>query len=121
LFFLFVARRLAVLSEPIVAAPALAGRLGAAARPRALSAAPWVKHSLLGSNTLTFSGPNGQTDAVTPSFRAQANSGSTLLSLLLHGAGVGVLPEHALREHSRWGLSFPTPHRDQPAVADLTA
>jgi DNA-binding transcriptional LysR family regulator len=99
----FVARKLAVLNEPIVASPALAGRLGMAARPGALLDAPWVKHSLLVGNTLSFTGPNGQTDAVAPSFRAETNSGSTLLSLLLHGAGVGVLPEHALREHLQTG------------------
>jgi DNA-binding transcriptional LysR family regulator len=62
-----------------------------------------VKHSLLPGGTLSFTGPGGQRDQVTPAFRAEANSGSTLLSLLLHGAGVGVLPEHALREHLHTG------------------
>lgn len=99
----FVARKLAVLNEPIVATPSLAGRLGAVSRPRGLSGAPWVKHSLLGGNTLTFKGPNREREAITPSFRAEANSGSTLLSLLLHGAGVGFFPEHALREHLHSG------------------
>ncbi len=95
----FVARKLAVLEEPIVAAPALAGQLGAAARPSALADAPWVRHSLLSTATLRFTGPGGRRDELKPTFRAQANTGSTLLSLLLHGAGVGVLPEHAIREH----------------------
>jgi DNA-binding transcriptional LysR family regulator len=99
----FVARTLAVLNEPLVAAPALAGRLGPVSRPVELSAAPWVKHSLLGGRTLTFTGPHGRSETLTPVFRAQANTGSTLLSLLLHGAGVGAFPEHALREHLHAG------------------
>ena len=31
--------------------------------------------------------------------RSESNWGATVLSLLLHGAGGGVLPEHAIREH----------------------
>lgn len=94
----FVARRLATLSEPIVASPALAGALGRPARPRDLAGAPWVRHSLVSGATLRFSGPGGASDEIAPSFRAEANTGATVLSLLLSGAGVGVLPEHALRE-----------------------
>lgn len=95
----FVVRKLAMLREPIVAAPALAERFGGATRPRELVDAPWVRHGLLAAHSLRFTGPRGAVDDLTPCFRAEANSGSTLLSLLLHGAGVGVLPEHALREH----------------------
>jgi DNA-binding transcriptional LysR family regulator len=39
----FVARKLATLDEPIVAAPALAEALGPVTRPRELAAAPWVR------------------------------------------------------------------------------
>lgn len=99
----FTVRKLAVLSEPIVAAPALADQLGAITHPRELDRAPWVRHSLLNIAALRFHGPAGASVELTPKFRAEANSGSTLLSLLLHGAGVGVLPEHALREHVHAG------------------
>ncbi len=40
---------------------------------------------------------------IAPAVRAEANSGATVLSLLLHGAGVSVLPEDALREHLHEG------------------
>jgi len=59
-----------------------------------------VRHSLLkGSRTLRFTGPGGAVDEVTPDVRAEANTGLSLLSLLLGGAGVGCLPEYLLREH----------------------
>lgn len=99
----YTVRRLAVLGEPIVAAPALAGRWGRAERPADLSDAPWLRHALLATATLRFTGPDGQTSSVSPQFRVEANAGSTLLALLLHGAAIGVLPEHALREHIRAG------------------
>lgn len=99
----FVARRLAVLEEPIVAAPQVAERLGKVERPRDLAGAPWVRHSLLGSQSMRFSGPDGAHEELNPTVRAEANTGPTILSLLLHGAGVGVLPEHALHEHLRAG------------------
>lgn len=99
----FVARRLAHLEEPIVAAPALADRYSAASLPRELTDAPWVRHSLVMGPTLRFHGPHGARDELSPRFRAEANNGATLVSLLLHGAGIGVMPEHALREHIRDG------------------
>ncbi|MFO0560902.1 MAG: LysR family transcriptional regulator [Polyangiales bacterium] len=99
----FVARRLARLEEPIVAAPSIAERFSSASSPRELAHAPWVKHSLVMGTTLRFHGPHEARDEVTPRFRAEANNGATLVSLLVHGAGVGVMPEHALREHIRDG------------------
>lgn len=99
----FVVRKLCTLREPIVAAPALADRLGEVRRPRDLAAAPWVRHALVSGPTLRFLGPGGAAEELVPVVRAEANSGATLLSLLLHGAGVGVLPEHAVREHLHGG------------------
>jgi DNA-binding transcriptional LysR family regulator len=99
----FVVRKLATLIEPIVAAPALAEAFGRATRPRELAAAPWVRHSLVSSGAMRFLGPGGAIEEISPAVRAEANSGATMLSLLLHGAGVGVLPEHALREHLHEG------------------
>jgi DNA-binding transcriptional LysR family regulator len=52
---------------------------------------------------MRFVGPGGAIEELAPQVRAEANSGATVLSLLLHGAGVGVLPEHALREHLHEG------------------
>jgi DNA-binding transcriptional LysR family regulator len=98
-----ILRRLAVLSEPIVAAPALADTLGQIARPRDLATAPWVRHSLVSTATLRFLGPGGAREDITPLVRAEADAGTTVLSLLLGGAGAGVLPEHALREHLHAG------------------
>ncbi len=96
-------RRLAVLSEPIVAAPAVVDALGRVSRPRDLAAAPWVRHSLVATTTMRFLGPGGARDELVPVVRAEADAGATVLSLLLNGAGVGVLPEHALREHLHAG------------------
>lgn len=99
----FVVRKLAVLREPIVAAPALADALAGATRPRELAGAPWVRHSLVAGPVLQFVGPGGAREEITPEVRAEANTGATVLSLLLAGAGVGVLPEHLVREHVRDG------------------
>ena len=95
----FVVRKLAQFREPIVAAPDLADTLGPVSRPRDLAQAPWVGHSLIVGASLRFSGPGGARDEISPRMVAEADTGATLLSLLLSGAGVGVLPEHALREH----------------------
>jgi DNA-binding transcriptional LysR family regulator len=99
----FVVRKLAVLIEPIVAAPSLAETLGPVSRPRDLAGAPWVRHALVSATSMRFLGPGGASEEIVPLVRAEANSGATVLSLLLNGAGVGVLPEHALREHLHEG------------------
>jgi len=98
-----IVRKLAALNEPIVAAPALADTLGRVVRPRDLGAAPWVRHSLVSAATMRFHGPGGAKDELAPVARAEADTGATVLSLLLNGAGVGVLPEHMLREHLQAG------------------
>jgi DNA-binding transcriptional LysR family regulator len=98
-----VVRKLATLIEPIVAAPSLADALGPVSRPRDLAGSPWVRHSLITPATMRFLGPGGAIDELAPPVRAEASSGSTLLSLLVHGAGVGVLPEHMLRRHLQEG------------------
>ena len=99
----FYSQKLAELKEPIVAAPALASHLGVIKRPRDLAEAAWVRHSLLPHGPLRFIGPRGAEETITPRVRAEANTGTTLLGLLISGAGVGVLPEHALREHLHQG------------------
>ncbi len=98
-----IVRKLAVLPEPIVAAPCLADTLGPVSRPRDLATAPWVRHSLVTAATMRFLGPGGAKQELVPIVRAEADAGATVLSLLLHGAGVGVLPEHMLREHLHAG------------------
>jgi DNA-binding transcriptional LysR family regulator len=52
---------------------------------------------------MRFLGPGGAKEELVPNVRAEANSGATVLGLLLHGAGVGVLPEHMLRDHLHAG------------------
>ena len=100
----FIARKLCELTEPIVAAPTICESLGRITHPRELAAAPWIRHSMVSAAaTMRFHGPRGEIEELVPSVRVEANSGATLLSLLLHGAGVGVLPEHALREHLKDG------------------
>ena len=101
----FVSRKLAVLQEPIVAAPSLAGTLGPVTRPRALAAAPWVRHALIGADSMRFTGPGGRTEKITPTFRAEANTGATLLSLLLHRrAARARAPRAHPREEARRAL-----------------
>ena len=99
----FVVRRLASMREPIVAAPIVAEELGVVARPRELADAPWVRHSLMAKPTMRFEGPHGAVDEVTVRARVEANSGSAVLGLALHGAGVCVLPEHLVAEPLREG------------------
>lgn len=96
-------RRLATADEPIVAAPVIAARLRSATRPRDLADAPWVRHTILGKSRLRFVGPGATTEEISPSFRAEANTGLAVLGLLLAGAGVGVLPDYMLREHLSTG------------------
>ena len=98
-----VAVTLATFSEPIVATPELVAGLGRVQRPSDLAAAPWVRHGLIAGPTLSFSGPSGQRDEVAPHFAVEGNTGGTVLSLLLAGAGVGVLPDYQLRDAIRAG------------------
>lgn len=95
----FVSRKLATLTEPIVASPALAEVLGPVTRPRDLAAAPWVRHALLPAGPMRFTGPDAAEDELTPQVRAEANTGAAVLALMLAGAGVGVFPIHGLRAH----------------------
>lgn len=96
--------RLARVPEPIVAAPALAEAWADARRPRDLRGAPWVHHSLLsGTEVMSFVGPRGAREDVAVVRRAQANTGEGVRSLLLHGAGLGVLPEYFLADDLRQG------------------
>lgn len=92
----FIMRRLAVLEEPIVAAPELATSLGPVSTPSALADAPWVCHRFFAGRTLEFESAGGAVDEVCPKIRVQADSGATLVALLLSGAGVGMMPTHAL-------------------------
>lgn len=91
--------KLARFVEPIVAAPAVAGALGAITSPAALSDARWVRHALVSKRTMQFHGPGGARAEIEPEMHVQADSAHTVLSLLLQGAGVGCLPEYQLREH----------------------
>lgn len=93
----YVMRKLATITEPIVAAPALAARWAEATSPRALVGAPWVLHSLLDANVLVFRGPGGSEEELRPAVRAQANTGYAVRALLREGVGFGTLPEYQIR------------------------
>jgi DNA-binding transcriptional LysR family regulator len=99
-----VVRPLALIPEPIVAAPALAASYSGVSRPRELAGAPWARHSLVSrSDSLTFRGPKGETDTVPLTLRAQSNTGEGVRALLLSGVGIGVLPEYMVIEELRRG------------------
>jgi DNA-binding transcriptional LysR family regulator len=99
-----VAIRLAEVPEPIVAAPALAAAYAGARRPRELRGAPWAQHALLaGTEVMTFVGPGGARQEVAVVRRARANTGQGVRALLLHGAGLGVLPEYLVAGDLRRG------------------
>lgn len=94
-----VVRRLALIPEPIVAAPALADAWAHAARPRELAGAPFARHALLSrGETMTFLGPRGEQEALVVTQRAQANTGEGVRALLLAGVGVGALPEYLIAD-----------------------
>jgi DNA-binding transcriptional LysR family regulator len=93
-----VVRRLGWVDEPIVACPELAEHWRHAAQPSDLRGAPWVRHALIPASTLRFAGPNGAVDELVPNVRAEADTGPALIALLVHGAGLGVMPEHAVAE-----------------------
>jgi len=93
----YVMRRLALVDEPIVAVPALAQKYLQNPHPMSLTGAPWVQHSLLSTAQMTFIGPEAPC-TVQVNVRGQANSGPALLSMLLAGLGLGVLPEYLLTE-----------------------
>lgn len=95
----FVVKSLATLREPIVAAPQMAAHWLSSRSPLALQGAPWVRHSLLRSGPMKFYGPKGSVEEFSPNVVLETNSGATLLSLILNGGAIGVLPEHVLTEH----------------------
>lgn len=96
--------RLGQVPEPIVGTPALANAWSAARRPRDLRGAPWVHHALLaGTEVMSFIGPRDAREEVAVERRAHANTGEGVRALLLHGAGLGVLPEYMVADDLRAG------------------
>lgn len=99
-----VVKPLALVSEPIVAAPPLASQWSHVVRPRDLEGAPWARHSLVSrSDTLTFLGPKGEKEDVKLQLRAQCNTGEGVRALLLQGIGIGVLPEYLIADDLQRG------------------
>jgi DNA-binding transcriptional LysR family regulator len=99
----YVMHRLGSASVVLVAAPWLGIPL--ARRPSELEGAPWVRHTLLDRDRLTFTGPGGQKESVKPLARASANTMEAFRALLMSGAGVGAIPDlHVLDELSKGTL-----------------
>ncbi|MBU0552451.1 LysR family transcriptional regulator [Myxococcota bacterium] len=92
----YVMRRVATFEEPIVAAPALAARFAGVTDPAGLSAAPWVRHTLIPGGRMRFRGPGGVEVEISTQARGSANSGAAVRALLLGGAGIGVLPSYQI-------------------------
>lgn len=99
-----VVRPLALIAEPICAAPSLASEWSHVVRPRDLEGAPWARHSLVSrGDSLTFRGPKGEEEEVKLKLRAQCNTGEGVRALLLQGVGIGVLPEYLIAEDLQRG------------------
>lgn len=100
----YVMRRLGVEPELIVAAKTMAGSFARASHPRDLAGAPWVRHSVVSrGDGWTFRGPDGATEHVTVSVRAQANTAAAMRAMILAGAGLGVLPRYMVADDLRNG------------------
>lgn len=95
----FIVQKICEQEEVIVSNSLTHDNFDHATRPRKLIGAPWVRHSLLDEMPIRFHGPRGATEEFTPLIAAETNSRATMLSMLVHGMGVGLMPEHLVREH----------------------
>jgi DNA-binding transcriptional LysR family regulator len=95
----YVTQRLWTDPEIVVATPELLARFPDAVRPRDLLGAPWVVHArFAGRTTWRYTGSGGETDSVEFTARATGNSARAVRSLIVRGAGFGVLPRYTLVE-----------------------
>jgi DNA-binding transcriptional LysR family regulator len=95
----YVVRRLGSEPEIIVASDAVLAEYGELLEPQRLRNAPWVAHTGLHlRSTLSFRTERGDKQQVSVEVRAMTNTGLAVRSLLLAGAGFGVLPLHMVRE-----------------------
>lgn len=100
----YVIRKLSVSNVIVAASPALG--LPAAGRPSDLRTAPWVRYAPVDTgDRWTFTGPKGEKETVRPNVRATANTMDGLRTLVLSGAGVGVIPEVHLADELRRGTA----------------
>ena len=94
----FIMRKIAAFDEPILAAPALAQRLGPAEHPLALANAPAVCHALVHPLGAWVFQRRAETQTVPLSVRARANTSEGVRALLLAGLGVGCLPDYLVHD-----------------------
>lgn len=88
----------------VVAAPDYLQRHGLPRKPAELAQHHWVALTLLSSPlTWKFTARNGRASAVRMSARLRADSGTTLRSLLQHGAGISVLDQPTAEDDIRNG------------------
>ena len=88
----------------VAAAPDYLQRHGVPRKPAELARHHWVALTLLSSPlTWKFTARNGRASTVRMSARLRADSGTTLRSLLLHGAGISVIDQPTAENDIRDG------------------
>lgn len=88
----------------VVASPAYLARMGEPRTLQELSALDWVALALLSSPLRwTFTAPDGSRRTVRMRQAAQANNVAAAHALVMHGAGVSILPDYLVTDDVREG------------------
>ena len=96
--------RLAVCQQWLVAAPRYLSERGTPRRPTDLARHSFIVGSLLPTpSTVAFTGKDGHRHTVRVRHVAQANNASAIRELVLHLAGIAVLPDYLVSEDVRAG------------------
>ncbi|RDI97971.1 LysR family transcriptional regulator [Dyella solisilvae] len=96
--------RLSSFRQLLVAAPAYLARRGEPRTPAELPGHDWVALALLSSPLRwTFGAPDGSRRTVRARQVAQANNVAAAHALVLHGAGISVLPDYLVTDDVREG------------------
>ncbi|HEU4407475.1 MAG TPA: LysR family transcriptional regulator [Polyangiaceae bacterium] len=99
----YVMRKLGVVRDVIVGAPALADAWPVE-RPGGLAGAPWARHVLLPrADVWSFRGPRGESEQIVVSVRGETNTAEGLRALTLGGIGFAVMPEYLVADDLRRG------------------
>ena len=98
----YVARRIGVETEILVASPSLVATRGTVEEPRELKEAPWIASGAVGPRpggawTFRSHDPRQANQAIPVDVRASANSVNGMRAFLYEGIGYGILPAHMTR------------------------